>query len=345
MHQQGSNGARLFIPPYKDPPLPNVQPLVWRLVNLVGTNMAFDLQRQGMSGVENGRSYTAWYIGACDDTPWLHNVAGILTEAASVRLATPIQIEPNEIRNDYYVKMLDFVDPWPGGWWRLRDIVEYELALGKSVVKTAGMNREDLLSTYYQMNKSAVEKVERNQPFAFIIPAKQHDYPTMLKMLDVLMANGVEIHQAKADFVVADKNYPAGSFVVRMDQPYKPFAWAMLEKQKYPDMRQYPGGPPQPPYDNAGWTLWAQMGVACEQVMEPFEAKLEKLAAVPYPKVPAGNGRAAYFALSSAVNVSYPVAIALLKDKAEVWRTKTPCHEERDPDPGRKLHRQELRRG
>ena len=324
MHQQGSNGARLFIPPYKDPPLPNVQPLTWRLVNLVGMNMAFDLQRQGLSGVENGRSYTAWYIGACDDTPWLHNVAGILTEAASVRMATPVQIEPNEIRNDYYVKMLDFVDPWPGGWWRLRDIVEYELALGKSLVKTAGVNGKDLLAAYYQLNKQAVEKVERNQPFAFIIPAKQHDYPTMLKMLDVLMANGVEIHQAKADFIVADKNYPAGSFVVRMDQPYKPFAWAMLEKQKYPDMRQYPGGPPQPPYDNAGWTLPAQMGVTCEQIMDPFEAKLEKLAAVPYPKAPAGNGKAAYFGLSSAVNVSYPVAIALLKEKAEVWRTKGP---------------------
>ncbi|MBN1938223.1 MAG: hypothetical protein JW843_01455 [Candidatus Aminicenantes bacterium] len=322
MHQQGSSGARLFIPPYKDPPLPNVHPLTWRLVNLVGTNMAFDLQREGKSGVENGRSYTAWYIGACDDTPWLHNVAGILTEAASVRMATPVQFEANEIRSDYYVKMLDFVDPWPGGWWRLRDIVEYELTLGKSLVKTAAIHGRDLLSTYYQLNKAAVEKVERNQPFAFIIPAKQHDYPTTLKMLDVLMANGVEIHQAKGAFVVNDKTYPAGSFVVRMDQPYKPFAWAMLEKQKYPDMRQYPGGPPQPPYDNAGWTLPAQMGVACEQIMEPFTAELAKLSAVPYPKVPAGNGRAAYFVLSSAVNVSYPVAIALLKDKAEVFRTK-----------------------
>ena len=96
-HQQGSTGSRLFIPPYMDPPLPNVQPLVWRMVNLFGTNMAFDLQRNGMSGVVNGRSYTAWYIGACDDTPWLHNVVGILSEAASVRLASPIFIEQTEI--------------------------------------------------------------------------------------------------------------------------------------------------------------------------------------------------------------------------------------------------------
>ena len=172
LHQQGSNGARLFIPPYMDPPLPNINPLVWRIVNLVGTNMGLDLTRQGMSGVVNGRSYTAWYIGASDDTPWLHNVAGILSEAASVRLATPIHMEPNEISNSFYEKMLDFVDPWPGGWWRLRDIVDYDLVLTKSAIKTAGLNREDILNTFYQMNKQAVEKVERNQPYRLRHPGQ-----------------------------------------------------------------------------------------------------------------------------------------------------------------------------
>ena len=107
-----------------------------------------------------------------------------------------------------------------------------------------------------------------------------------------------------------------------MAQPYKTYAWTLLERQKYPDMRQYPGGPPQPPYDNAAWTLPLQMGVTCDQVDEPFEAKLEQINAVPYPKPPAGQGRAAYFALNSQVNLSYAVAFALLKDNAEVWRTK-----------------------
>jgi hypothetical protein len=107
-----------------------------------------------------------------------------------------------------------------------------------------------------------------------------------------------------------------------MAQPYKTYAWALLEKQKYPDIRQYPGGPPQPPYDNAAWTLPLQMGVACDQVDEPFEVKLEKVAKVPYPKAPAGQGQAAYVLLNSQVNASYAVAFALLKDKAEMWRTK-----------------------
>ena len=323
-HQQGSNGGRLFIPPYMDPPLPNVHPLVWRSANLVGTSMAYDLQQNNKSGVVNGRSYTAWYIGACDDTPWLHNVVGILSEAASTRMGTPIFIEPTEIPKSYAEKMMDFVDPWPGGWWRLRDIVDYELIMTQSMIKTAALHKEALLLNYYKMCKDSIEKVEKGQPFAFVIPAKQHDYPTMIKMLEVLQLGGVEIQQAKADFVAEGKFFPAGSFVVKTAQPYKAYAWAMLEKQKYPDMRQYPGGPPQPPYDNAGWTLPLQMGVACEQINEPFEAKLDKIAAVSYPAVPAGQGGGAYIVLGAQNNVSYPIAFALLKDaKADVWRTKS----------------------
>jgi hypothetical protein len=320
-HQMGSTGARLFVPPFMDPPLPNIQPMVWRGVNLVGTEMGYDLQKHGLSGVVNGRSYTAWWIGACDDTSWLHNVIGILSEAASVRGATPIHIEPNEIPDSYYEKRMDFVDPWPGGWWRLRDIVDYELVLSKSMIKTAGLHKEDILFNFYQMYKNSIEKVDKGQPYAFVIPARQRDTPTTLKMLEVLQMGGVEIQQAKADFVAGGRLYDAGSFVVKTAQPYKTYAWALLEKQKYPDMRQYPGGPPVPPYDNAAWTLPLQMGVACDEVEEAFEAKLEKIDKVPFPKAPAKQGQGAYVLLNSQVNASYAAVFALLKDKAETWRT------------------------
>jgi hypothetical protein len=321
-HQQGSNGARLFVPPFMDPPLPNIQPSVWRGVNLIGTEMSYDLQKHGMSGIVNGRSYTAWWIGACDDTGWLHNVLSCLSEAASVRIASPLFIEPTEIQSGFFEKRMDFVDPWPGGWWRLRDIVDYELVLSQSLIKTASLHKEDILFNFYQMYKNSIEKVDKGQPFAFVIPAIQRDYPTMLKMLEVLKMGGVEIHQAKADFIAGGRFYNAGAFVVKTAQPYKTFAWALLEKQKYPDMRQFPGGPPVPPYDNAAWTLPLQMGVLCDEIDEAFDAKLEKLDAVPYPKVPA-QGKNDYFILDSRVNASYAMAIALLKDGAEVWRTKT----------------------
>jgi hypothetical protein len=320
-HQMGSNGARLFVPPFMDPPLPNIQPLLWRSVNLCGVNLAYDLQKHGYKGVVNGRSYTGWWIGSCDDTSWLHNVVGLLSEAASVRVATPIYIEPTEVSKDYYEKQMDFLDPWPGGWWRLRDIVDYELVLSKSLVKTAWLYREDFLYNSYLMSKQSIEVKDRNQPYAFVINKNQPDYLTTLKMIEILQLGGVEVHQATKDFIASGHFYPAGSFVVLVAQPNKAYTWALLERQKYPDLRQYPGGPPVPPYDNAAWTLPLQMGVRCDQIDKPFEVALSKLDKVEYPKGSLPDG--AYLALDPRLNASYAVAFGLLKNKAEMWRAKT----------------------
>jgi len=323
-HQMGSTGARLFIPPFMNPPIPNVQSLLWRSVSLCGANMAYDLQKNGYKGVVHGRSYTAWWIGACDDTSWLHNVVGLLSEMASVRVASPVHIEPTEVPQSYYEKRLEFPDPWPGGWWRLRDIVNYELVLSMSLIKTAHLHKEDFLYNFYKMYKDSIEKREKGEPFAFVIPSKQRDYPTTLRMLDILMFGGVEVLQSKEEFIADGKVYPAGSFVVKMSQPYKPYAQALLEKQKYPDIRQYPGGPPVPPYDNAGWTLPLQMGVTCDRVEKPFEVSMEKLGKVPYASLsalPEGSS-SAYIVLDCRMNASYSIAFSLLKNKFEMFRSK-----------------------
>ncbi len=321
-HQMGSTGARLFVPPFMDPPVPNVHPLLWRGVNLCGSNMSFDLQKNGFKGVVHGRSYTGWWIGACDDTSWLHNTIGILSEMASVKVATPIYIDPTELPKSYYEKRMNFPDPWPGGWWRLRHLVDYELTLSLSLIKTAYIHKQDFLYNFYQMGRDAIEQGEKGHPFAFVIPEKQRDYPTALRMLDVLMFGGIEIHQAKEDFVADGKLFPAGSFVVLMSQPYRPYAQALLEKQKYPDLRQYPGGPPIPPYDNAGWTLPLQLGVNCERIEHPFEVGLERLGEVPYPSVKAPTDTAPYIILDSRNNASFAVVFSLLKEGAEISRAK-----------------------
>jgi hypothetical protein len=319
-HQMGSTGARLFIPPYMDPPIPNVQPLLWRGANLCGVNMAYDLEKKGYAGVVNGRSFTGWWIGACDDTSWLHNVIGLLSEMASVNVATPIYIEPNEIPKSYYERRMNFPHPWRGGWWRLRDIVDYELTLSFSLIKTAYLHKKDFIFNFYLMNKNAVEGDGFNGPYAFVIPKDQHDYLTALRMLDILMMGGVEIHQTEEDFIADQKYYPAGSFVVLMSQPFRPYAQALLEKQTYPDMRQYEGGPPVPPYDNAGWTLPLQMGVICQQIDKPFKAKLKKIDQVAYPEAAMPAENSAYIVFDDALNASYGMVFALLKEKAEVHR-------------------------
>ncbi len=322
-HQMGSTGARLFVPPFMDPPVPTVHPLLWRGVALCGMNMAYDLQKNGFSGVTHGRSYTGWWIGACDDTSWLHNCIGLLSEMASVQTASPVYIDPSEVSASYIDKRMQFPDPWPGGWWRLRDLVDYELTLSMSLVETAWLHKEDLLYNFYQMCSDAIEKPGKGQPFAFVIPKDQRDYPTAMRFLKVIQFGGVEIHQAKEEFVADGKVYPAGSFVVMMAQPYRPFAQALLEKQEYPDLRQYPGGPPVPPYDNAGWTLPLQMGVTCDQIDRPFKAELEKLEG-PLRKILSNPipETAKYVVLDSKKNAAYSVVFGLMKHKPVVYRSQ-----------------------
>ena len=322
-HQMGSTGARCFFPPFTDPPDPNVHPLLIRGIDLFGMNALYDLQKEGYKGVEHGSksNFTAWWIGACDDTSRLHHTIGMFSEMASVKVATPIYIEPTEIPKSYYQKSLEFPDPWPGGWWRLRDIVDYELIMSFSLIKTAFSRKEDLLFNLYKMCKDSIEEGQKGGPFAFVIPQKQSDYPTTLRMLDIMMFGGTEIHQAREAFAADGKDYPGGSFVILMSQPYRPYVKGLLEKQKYPDIRQYPGGPPVPPYDNAAWTLPMQMGVSSYRIEIPFDAKLEKLESIPYPTV-TSPASSPYIVLDSRVNVSYSVVISLLGEKAQVFRTK-----------------------
>lgn len=321
-HQMGSTGARLFLPPFMDPPVPTIHPLVWRGVALCGTNMAYDLQQHGFKGVVYGRRFTGWWIGACDDTSWLHNSIGLLSEMASVKTATPIYIDPTEIQDSLVEKRIQFPDPWPGGWWRLRNLVDYELILSLSLVKTAHLHKEDFLFNFYRMCKDSIEKRTAGQPFAFVIPKDQRDYPTTLRMLDILMFGGIEIQQAKKDFTADGKLYPAGSFVVLMSQPYRPYAQSLLERQKYPDLRERPGDDPIPPYDNAGWTLPLQMGVACDRIEKTFKTALKKLEKVPYPAITPPKESASYIILDSRKNASFSVVFPLLKEKAEIYRSK-----------------------
>jgi len=323
-HEMGATGARLWIPPFANPPNPNVHPLIWRGVALCGMNMAYDLQKNGFKGVQYGSEFAGWWDGACDNTPWFHNTICLLSEAASVKVASPIHIDLSELSESYIEKSMQFPDPWPGGWWRMRDIVDYELTLTMSLIKTAYLHKKEFLYNFYKMCKDSIEKKEEGQPFAFVIPKKQNDYPTTLRMLDTLMFAGVEINQAEKDIIVGDKAYPAGSFVILTSQPYRPYVQALLEKQKHPDPhRQYPNGPFIPlPYDNAGWTLPLQMGVKCVQINNPFKANLVKLDKVPYPSITPPQETASFIILDSRLNTSFSVVFSLLKENVEIYRSK-----------------------
>ncbi|MGQ9618449.1 MAG: M14 family zinc carboxypeptidase [Candidatus Aminicenantia bacterium] len=324
-HQMGSTGARLFVPPYMDPPNPNVHPLIWQSLAVFGSHMSMALEENRKAGITNGIYYTGWWEGASIYNPWWHNQIGILTEAASVKVASPIYIEKNELSlerggGEYRLKM-NFANPWKGGWWRLRDIVEYELIADFAVIKCASLYKNDLLLNFWKMGKDAIERGKNEPPYAYIIPPDQWDYLSAVKLTEVLMLGGVEVHRAKSPFKIGYKEYPEETFVIFMDQPFRNYIKDILEIQKHPDIRQYKGGPPLRPYDVTGWTLGLMFNVNVEEINVPLKGVVaEKLNSPPYSKHPIPKSD--YLVLDPRENMSFKATNKLLKNGFEVWRAE-----------------------
>lgn len=320
-HQMGLEGARMFVPPYYDPPNPNVHPLIWRQLEVIGAHMAKDLEEQGKAGVISRAYFTGWWEGASIQTPWWHNIVGVLTEVASVNIASPVYVEQGELTGSElglpeYRQYMNFPNPWKGGVWKLRDIVEYELISAYSVLKTASNYKEDFLYNFYKMAYDAIEKGKNEQPYAFVIPAGQKD----TKILEILMLAGVEIYKAKENFIADQKNYSAGSYIIYLAQPYGRYVKDLLEIQRYPALRKYPGGPPISPYDVTGWTLGLQMGIDVDQINNHFNVKDFKLTGIDYPKgTVEGDGNYAYL-LENFSNSSFKAVNILLKEGYDIYR-------------------------
>ncbi|KPK81487.1 MAG: hypothetical protein AMS25_06225 [Gemmatimonas sp. SM23_52] len=273
IHQMGNRGARFFVPPFDDPANPNIDPLLVRLISLFGLQMATDLEAAGKSGVVTGEQFDLWWPGGLRTVPARHNMVGILSEAASARLASPIFQEPGAAdRQPEYG--ISYPNPWPGGWWRIRDIVDYELIAARSVIGLAARERRQLIRNYVQLGRRAIEAGDNEPPFAYVVPASQRDPGTAATMLELLRRAGVEVHRAVNPFQADGVEHQAGDWVVLMAQPYRAHAKDLLERQRYPDLRLYPGGPPDTPYDAAGWTLPLQMGVEAREARTPFQADL-----------------------------------------------------------------------
>ncbi len=277
VHQMGAEGARIFVPPLVDPVNPNLDPVIVRGIAHIGSEMAMALEERGKSGVATSVIYDLWWHGGARSTPTRHNMVGVITEAASVRIATPITQDTSQLRGHArglpkYERRINFPNPWPGGTWRLRDIIDYELIAAEALVRLASEQREDYVRNFVAMGRRAIEAGSK-PPYAFVIPAGQADSGAVERLVDVLRVGRVEVGRAKASFSAGGKTYAAGSYVVRLDQPYRAHAKDLLEVQRFPRMEQYPGGPPERPYDVAGWTLPLQMGVAVDQIDQPLSVE------------------------------------------------------------------------
>jgi hypothetical protein len=201
MHQMEENGPRFFVPPNTDPIDPNYDPVIWRSAALLGSAMALELQRDGRKGVVSGAKYDYYWPGFEDSAPLGHNTICLLTEVASVKVATPVTVNASELRGGFkglseYRPQINFPDPWPGGRWTLRDIVDYNASAVRGLIFAASAFRETLIQNFYEMGRRAVDRGAEGNPFAFIIPTEQFDKLARNRLQELLMLGGVEIHRA-----------------------------------------------------------------------------------------------------------------------------------------------------
>ena len=316
VHQMGNRGARFFIPPFDDPLNPNVDPLIVRMTNVVGTQMALDLAQAGKTGVTHYETFDLWWHGGGRTVPARHNMVGILSEAASADYGDPIRQNPDSLRQPQTGSF--FPEPWAGGAWRPRDVVEYELVAAKSLVGLLHRQRADFVRNFVTLARKQVRAGREGGPFAYVFPADPRDPGSAAELLRTIRKGGVEVHEARSPFTAGGRTYPAGTRVVLLAQPFRAHVKDLLEPQRYPDLRQYPGGPPDVPYDVAGWSLGMQMGVEVDEVAQPFAT--DALVRVDSVRVRPGTlaGQGPAYALDPRMNATHRAVHEALREGGRV---------------------------
>ncbi len=325
-HQTGAFPARITIPPYEDPPNPNIPPLVIRGITEVGAAMGRRFEREGKAGVVARLQYDTWWNGGMRSAPYYHNMIGILTEAQH-NTPDPITYDARTFPKTFAdgtstsEPTTFYPNPFRGGEWHLRNTCEYMVTASMAVLDLGAKRREEWLYDIYQMGRDAIRAGERE---TFVISAEQWDPGAAVKMLTALRWGGIDIERATAPFTAGAAGYPAGSWIVRGAQPFRPHLVDLLTAQVYPDRRMYPGGPPEKPYDITGWTLPYQMGVKVDRIAEAVTAPTEP---VTWPTRGAstieGRARAAYV-LDPRANDAFIAVNRLLKAGESVSRASGP---------------------
>jgi murein tripeptide amidase MpaA len=286
IHQQGEYGARLFLPPYMQPVEPNVPPKLIEGYTELGSAMAAAMRAAGFQGITTNSTYDAWTPARAYSH--YHGGVRILSETASARIASPLTLEFKQLRSregyDPQKESANFGPVWRGGDWRLRDITNYMTAGASALLDHAAANRERWLTRFYEIGKEAVRERAGGELFAYVIP---HTRSTARLQNDqrltrILQRGGVEVDYAGA-FTAGGTRYESGTAVIRMAQPYGNFAKALLETQRYPDLRDEAGHPISP-YDVTAHTLPLLMGVEARPVNAPF--KYPKLSARIFQETP-----------------------------------------------------------
>lgn len=329
-HQMGSYGARFFITPEMDPIYPDVDPITWREAQFLGAYVATRLEMEGIKGVETWAPFTPDFVSAFQTIAYFINVVGFLTESASVKIASPIYVHPHQLKGYGRGRAADrpymnYPNPWPGGWWRLGDIVRQQLVSTMALLSAVASHRELFLRNSYLKALRNIERGSREPPYAFIVPLDGHDPLAAVKLVDLLLKLGARVHRAAEPLRAEGAMYPEGSFVILMAQPRRPLAKRLLERYFYPDteITRDKEGRPIRPYDIATDAVADFLGVDVFEAEEPVRARLERLDGAPLPRVVVEKGARGYV-IDPRPNDSYRLVNSLLRSGSRVLRFRSP---------------------
>lgn len=325
-HQMGSTGTRYFVPPNHDPIAENVDEGIWNWSGIFGANLMKDMTREGLSGVSQHFLFDDYWPGSTETCIW-KNVIGFLTECASAKYATSVFIEPTELSVggkglSEYKKSINMPMPWPGGWWRLGDIVQYELVSVESILNTASTNRADILKFRNDLCIKQVEDGKIKAPYYYIVPLKQHDESELVSLVKLLQRHGIYIFKLNKDIISGSQKYSKGDIVIPMAQPYRSFIKEVMEKQEYPVRHYTPDGEIIKPYDITTWSLPLHNGLKAVEINVKIEGMDQALVSVSdeYGLDDTGN-KEEYAIFPVNRNESYRIAFLAASGDIRVERT------------------------
>ena len=325
-HQMGAYTARIYLPPYAEPIRPGADPLVWREMSWYGAHMAYRMEEEGFEGTVTSAIYSGWgHFGFHWITPF-HNIAGMLTESASARLATPLYVHPDQLRGSRqlpeYEAQTTFPNPWPGGWWHVRDIVERQIAATFTPLEIAARNREIVLRNAWLKASRQTRRGAEGEVKAYIVPASQHDPLTMGKMIDKLLLQGITVEHSATGFTHEGRVYGPGSWVVSMAQPKQGVIRWLLGRTFYPDnsYTRNRDGDPIRPYDMSGDVIAEFMGVRVDEARTPVEADLEVVTERALPAGSVASSAPNGYRIDGALNDAFRAVNMLFAAGASVSR-------------------------
>lgn len=336
-HQTAPFPARIWIPPNSEPTNPNVHPLIVRWQNLIGSAMGAAFDSEGKEGAISRIVFDTWYPGYVSQVVDSHNIISIMTETALYEYATPHFYTVFDFPKEYqdFTMSAFYPSPWKGGWWRLKDAVDYCLTASKAVLEVAAKYRQELLFNKFKMGQDIIERFKKEPPYAWIIPEKQTDAQASSLLLNRMILLGIDVYRSSKAFTCDGVSFPAGTFIIPMTQANALFIRNVFEEQHYPDLRKYPDlwqglvqsrkfeGTPFEAYDMMGWTLPYQFGIKVYSANTAVDVPmaLEK-EVIPASGGVAGGTGAAYL-IDHQINASFTAMNRILQKGGKVAWAKT----------------------